>query len=210
MMYNQYPVQDWADLLPGIIHINERKTSYIHFYNKAGIDGTGKSVDEIRAMGIQYVLDHAHPETLKRVLTQRANDYDQLGIGGISSLFQQLRFDREADWQWYFSSGKFIKDDLVLSFTQRIDRLGHLTPKIEKILDDHYQMRQTLPKYLLLTKREREILKLITLGVSSMQIAEQLFISLHTVNTHRKNIKEKLDAKSLSEIVRIGSVFLDT
>ncbi len=49
-----------------------------------------------------------------------------------------------------------------------------------------------------LTERETEVLKLVAMGCSNKTIAEKLFISVHTVITHRKNITEKLSIKSIS------------
>ena len=49
-----------------------------------------------------------------------------------------------------------------------------------------------------LTTRERDVLKLVALGHSNKDIADQLFISVHTVISHRKNITEKLGIKSIS------------
>jgi DNA-binding CsgD family transcriptional regulator len=49
-----------------------------------------------------------------------------------------------------------------------------------------------------LTAREREIVRLIALGYTNQQIAEKLFISPHTVVTHRKNITRKLGIKTIS------------
>jgi ATP/maltotriose-dependent transcriptional regulator MalT len=46
-----------------------------------------------------------------------------------------------------------------------------------------------------LTRREREILDLISDGLSNRQIADQLFISLHTVKTHLQNIFCKINVK---------------
>lgn len=53
-----------------------------------------------------------------------------------------------------------------------------------------------------LTDRELEIFRLIGAGVGTSAIAEQLFLSTHTVDTHRENIKKKLGAKSGSELNR--------
>lgn len=53
-----------------------------------------------------------------------------------------------------------------------------------------------------LTKREREILTLIAREYSNPQIAEELFISIQTVNTHRKNLLKKLDAKNTAGLVK--------
>lgn len=49
-----------------------------------------------------------------------------------------------------------------------------------------------------LTERETEVLKLVSLGHASKEIADKLNISTHTVITHRKNITEKLGIKSIS------------
>jgi len=48
----------------------------------------------------------------------------------------------------------------------------------------------------ILSKRETDVLKLLAQGKSNKEIAEALFISIHTVVTHRKNIGRKLDVKS--------------
>lgn len=56
-------------------------------------------------------------------------------------------------------------------------------------------------KTALLTKRETEILKMVALGKSSKEIASEIHISLHTVNTHRKNIMDKLEAHSATKIM---------
>lgn len=53
-----------------------------------------------------------------------------------------------------------------------------------------------------LTDRELEIFKLIGAGVNTSAIAEQLFLSTHTVDTHRENIKRKLGAKTGAELNR--------
>ena len=53
-----------------------------------------------------------------------------------------------------------------------------------------------------LTDRELEIFRLIGAGVSTSGIADQLFLSTHTVDTHRENIKKKLGVKSGAELNR--------
>lgn len=47
-----------------------------------------------------------------------------------------------------------------------------------------------------LSERETEVLKLLVSGESNKEIAEKLFISIHTVVTHRKNLSNKLGVKS--------------
>jgi DNA-binding NarL/FixJ family response regulator len=52
-----------------------------------------------------------------------------------------------------------------------------------------------------LSERENEIIKLIAEGNTNPQIADQLFLSSHTVNTHRKNIMGKLGVRNTAGIV---------
>jgi len=53
-----------------------------------------------------------------------------------------------------------------------------------------------------LTERERQILKLIGEGFSTKMIADMLKISINTVETHRRHLLEKLNAKNSMELIR--------
>ncbi|MBK9108642.1 MAG: helix-turn-helix transcriptional regulator [Saprospiraceae bacterium] len=63
---------------------------------------------------------------------------------------------------------------------------------------------------LYLSVRELEISKLVVSGKSSKQIASILNLSVHTVNTHRRNIINRVGAKNLAEVlyklVKIGLI----
>jgi DNA-binding NarL/FixJ family response regulator len=54
----------------------------------------------------------------------------------------------------------------------------------------------------ILSKREKEILKLIADGLTNLEIGKQLFISIDTVDTHRKNLYHKLDVKNTAQLIR--------
>lgn len=54
---------------------------------------------------------------------------------------------------------------------------------------------------IVISEREHEIIKFIAEGFTNVQIAEMLFLSNHTVNTHRKNIMAKLGVKNTAGIV---------
>lgn len=53
-----------------------------------------------------------------------------------------------------------------------------------------------------ITKREVEVLRLIASGLSNSQIAEELFISIRTVDAHRNHIMQKIDARSTADLVK--------
>lgn len=54
----------------------------------------------------------------------------------------------------------------------------------------------------ILTATEREIIRLIALGKSTKEIAEERFSSVHTITTHRKNIFRKIDVNNVYEATR--------
>ena len=55
-----------------------------------------------------------------------------------------------------------------------------------------------------ITRREREILELIAMGLSNREIAERLFVSENTVKTHSSRLFDKLSAKRRTQAVQIG------
>ncbi|PWS27578.1 hypothetical protein DHW03_08285 [Pedobacter yonginense] len=52
-----------------------------------------------------------------------------------------------------------------------------------------------------ISDREIEIVKLLSLGYNSKEIGEMLFISEHTVNTHRRNMVKRLDLKNSYQLI---------
>lgn len=60
---------------------------------------------------------------------------------------------------------------------------------------------QTIPK---ITRREREILIEASKGLTTTEIAEKLFISHHTVESHRRNLIEKFESKNLSTAIKLA------
>ncbi len=55
-----------------------------------------------------------------------------------------------------------------------------------------------------LSKRELEVLQLIVDGFTNMEIADKLFISNRTVDTHRRNLLQKLNVRNTAELVKFA------
>jgi two-component system response regulator NreC len=55
-----------------------------------------------------------------------------------------------------------------------------------------------------LTRREREVLQLVARGYTNQQIADRLFVSVKTIETHRAHIMQKLELHSRAELVRFA------
>ena len=108
------------------------------------------------------------------------------------------------------ASGYVVKkselDELVLGI-QAVNRGNpYFSSSIgEGDLTDYlWQMKSNSGRvgYDLLTAREREVLQLIAEGSSNQQIAQELFISIKTVEAHRAHIMTKLHAKNRTDLIR--------
>jgi|SRR5690606_18291827 len=58
-----------------------------------------------------------------------------------------------------------------------------------------------------ITRREKDILSLIAEGYTTSQIADKLFISTHTVESHRKNLMDKFSASSMPMVIKFATEF---
>jgi two-component system response regulator NreC len=79
------------------------------------------------------------------------------------------------------------------------------SPSVAEVMLDDYvrglSKKGILDRYELLSEREREVLQLVAEGRSTKEIAELLFISVATVETHRTRILQKLDLKNTAGVV---------
>jgi DNA-binding NarL/FixJ family response regulator len=78
----------------------------------------------------------------------------------------------------------------------------------DKVLQELYRQPEpttdTVDPMMALTSREIDVIKLIAEEHSSTQIAEKLFISLNTVETHRKNLFKKLNVKNSLGLIKFA------
>jgi DNA-binding CsgD family transcriptional regulator len=88
-----------------------------------------------------------------------------------------------------------------------VDAQHHMVAKAERLLEENNFLRANYHVFDSLTAREKEILKLMAMGFSSTQMAKKLNISELTANTHRRNIKNKLNVESNYDITRYAQAF---
>jgi two-component system, NarL family, response regulator NreC len=107
------------------------------------------------------------------------------------------------------AKGYLLKDsaegDLIEAIKVVHQGRTFFSPEITKMLVADYvraiRSRGAEDSYDLLTSREREILQLLAERKSNKEIAEALNLSPYTVETHRRNLQEKLNLHSLAELI---------
>lgn len=118
------------------------------------------------------------------------------------------------------ASGYLLKDcafeEVARAIRSVMARQIYLSPKIVSIVVKAFLRRSEPSDSMLsvISPREREVLQLIAEGKTTKQIALRLHISAKTVDTHRRNIMDKLDIHSIAELtkyaIREGLTFLET
>jgi two-component system, NarL family, response regulator NreC len=105
--------------------------------------------------------------------------------------------------------GYLLKDsaehDLIKAVAAVSQGKSFFSPAISKMLVEDYvrqmQERKLEDSYDLLTTRERELVQLLAEGKNNKDVANLLNLSLHTVETHRSNIFQKLNLHSGAELI---------
>ena len=117
------------------------------------------------------------------------------------------------------AKGYLLKDsaenDLIEAIRAVDEGKAFFSPEISNIMVEDYvremKRRGAEDSYELLTPREREILQMLAEGKSNKHIATVLDLSLYTVETHRRNLQDKLNLHSFAELilyaVRKGIIF---
>jgi two-component system response regulator NreC len=107
------------------------------------------------------------------------------------------------------AKGYLLKDAAEGDLVEAIRAVGNgktfFSSEISKMLVEDYvreiRTRGVEDSYELLTSREREILHLLAEGKSNKDIASALNLSPYTVETHRRNLQEKLNLHSFAELI---------
>jgi len=79
-----------------------------------------------------------------------------------------------------------------------LDNRDEIFKKLQSLILENVHKKQNLTQQTELSEREKTILKHVAKGLTNKEIAELLFLSTHTVITHRKNITNKLGIKTIS------------
>lgn len=91
------------------------------------------------------------------------------------------------------------KGEIVKAITTVSRGEKYLTQDAETSLRNEKLLQSQIPK---LTKREKEVLQLVVGGFTNNEIADKLFISGDTVDSHRKNLHTKLNVRNTAQLIK--------
>jgi len=182
----------------------------------------GYKASSFRKYGLAYLNELIHPEDRKTVWRRTTDLWKNMQIMPVSQR-QSYCFNRNyrlrranGEYIYLLEQTSVLQTDANGVVTHLLSVFSDVTDLIKKdaasisaksvspikvTLKDTYDKSKSEAK---LSKRERQIVKLVAEGYSSKVIADQLFISYHTVNTHRRNIIEKTHSRNTSGLVQFA------
>ncbi len=154
--------------------------------------------------GIQAVLrDSINVEFLFLNSIRELDDYESIANSLLVLLVEENFTDKVDEYVHklelqnnqtavlFLSNNNSINENVLLLSENQ----SSIIKKVKALLEPAREKQNEISE---LTERERDVLKHVALGHQNKEIADMLFISIHTVISHRKNITEKLGIKSIS------------
>jgi DNA-binding NarL/FixJ family response regulator len=203
----------FADELPSALIIHRADTLEIVYMNSTGLNILGTTLEELQALGpdlyyVKYFNTEDSNDYVPKIMhIMRSQSNEQV------SYFQQVRVPQNTDWQLFVSNTKvFARNEAgetthLITTAGMIDPVHHITSKVNRVMEEINFLRNNNPLFLTLTKREKEVLKCMAMGNNSGEIAEKLFISSATADTHRRNIRSKLNLKNNYDAVKFAQAY---
>jgi len=211
-------VPDFGEIVPASVMLQDLdgfQPIGCSYMNNWGLERLGTSLAEVNAMGESYYEKFFDPEELMPIFLGMGNylakgDFDQQ-----YNFFQRVKLDDDSDYTWFYTVCKLIQlgranngeNNKLVLLSSPVVGMGNVIARVTKTLDQDSYIRKHYRKFSELTSREKQIIALLANGHSSAEIADMLFIALHTVSTHRRNIIRKIECRTFAELLRFAMAF---
>ncbi len=209
----EFNLEEIGEYVPGTLGLVDLINAETTYMNKKGCSILKHSKEELQALGAEYFTKFFVPEEVEKINIQCEALYNAQDNGLTLNFAQRVKAVDDPYFKWFFTSTKLLyppgdgSGNKLIILVNEVNRAEQLTRKIHSVLEESDWMKNHFKKYCLLTKREKEIISLIFKGKNSQIISEELLISKLTVNTHRRNIFEKLQIKTFAELLKFATTY---
>lgn len=197
-----------------------------NFIGKQQEHVSGYSSEEFMAGGVELFLQSIHPEQIDLILHEVYPDITAF-LAGLEDEQAKKSVLIQYNYRFKRKNGNYInllehvhvlelddagkpavvlgnvimlQDDKILPLRLTIKQFGRREVS-ETVFSKVYTSLQSRQN---LTAREIEILRHLATGKTSKEIGRQLFISQHTVDTHRRNLLRKLNCKTVVDLTKVA------
>lgn len=157
------------------------------------------------------------PETFQFLRTQKPADYNKFSFSfnyrTTNKARQQVTVLQRSTYFLAAEDGSplaavgfivdithFKEDTKIIHTIEKVDRNFRSVDKTPVVKSIYFPDKD----YGVLSKREMEVLQLMHDGLSSLEISKKLFVSVNTVNNHRRNMLQKTETKNSQELIRFA------
>ncbi len=202
-----------ADHYPGVVIVLNHDCRQVLYMSARGLHGLQTTIAELRAMGEEYYARYFNPDEAHEYVPKVVELLTRNDPTYSVSFFQQVRSGPGGTFELYLSTARVLAQGqqggplLTICLSCRLEAASHLTAKVQRLLDENTFLRSHTATFASLTSRERQILSHLARSRSSGEIAEALFISVQTVDTHRRNLRHKLGASNAFELGQYARAF---
>lgn len=202
-----------ADSLPGVVIVLNHDCRRVLYMSALGLAQLGATLAELTAMGEEYYARYFNPDEAHEYVPKIVGLLERNDPSYAVTFFQQVRTGPQGRFELYLSTARVLLQGqhgqplLTICLSCVIDPDSHITTKVQRLLDENAFLRAHATRFAALTKRERQVLAGICRGQSSGELAEALFISAQTVDTHRRNLRQKLQTTSAFELGQYARAF---
>lgn len=199
--------------IPGVVIIHELPQLHLKYMSEFGLKLLGLKWNEINDLSYEDFQKKFFNEEDAKKNTPKIVGLLEVNTDVPVSYFQQVRTSTIRELEWYMCSTKVLLRDkeeiplLLITIAMQIDPQNYFTAKAAQLLEKNEFLKNHYNEFASLTKREKEILGLMALGKSTAQIADALYISEKTAETHRKNIKRKIKISSPNDLYMYTHAF---
>lgn len=210
----EYQIEDIGDILPGAVMVQDLGALKLTYMNRWGYENLNHSLEELTQMGDEYYKKFFIEEE-SRIFMPGMNDYvkkqDPTSLYGF---YQTVKTGRKMEPGLFYTACKLLRcehssapSNKLILISNPVPGMGLTNNKLSKLLTENEYAAKNHQKFLTLTRREKDIISQLVEGKSSSEISDILFISCHTVTTHRKNISRKLNISSFAELFKFANAF---
>jgi len=202
-----------ADELPAALIIHRISDFHLMYMNQPGLAEIGATLEELQSLSQEEYHERYFNSEDSDDYVPKIRDLINRKTNDQVSYFQQVRTPFDTDWKLYVSNSKvFFRNEAgeatyMITIAGMVDPVHHITIKMNRVMAEISFLRNNTILFLKLTKREKEILKYMAIGLNSGDIGEMLFISSNTADTHRRNIRNKLCLKNNYDAVKFAQAY---
>jgi PAS domain S-box-containing protein len=186
-----------------LIHLDDLHAQKMIWGNDRFKEMLGFTSAEVIKMGNEYIPRYYHPDDIKKI-PEIINFFKNNNGGSHTTLFRVKH--KNGNWIYFYTTRSLLQRDGVfypryvvsvsINLNENIN-CGLMLGEFNKIRTAEAN-KETIKKF---TKREKEIISLVSQGYTNTQIAEKLFISVKTVDNHRTRIFKKTKSHNGIELL---------